>query len=98
MVPQRVLTRSYLLDLLPTKNTQLISATFCEFFKNEVVLIRHIGMTKSFISNDHLMPIAGMLEKIVDSLFLHQTVGKVEIRFAVLDAKIARLKGPRYLI
>ena len=33
-----------------------------------------------------------MLKEIVNAFFLHQTTGESEIRFAVLDAKIPRVK------
>ena len=43
------------------------------------------------VGDHHSMPAIGVLEVVVDPLFLHQPAHEIEVRFAILDAIIARV-------
>ena len=48
-------------------------------------------MSEGRISDNHFVAALGVLEEIVDSLFLHEPARKIEVCLAVLDAELSML-------
>ena len=93
VVPQRAFARAQLLNFFPGDDAHIGPDLGEDFFVNCGGLPGHRGMLAGVVGHYHLMIAVGMLEEIVNSLFLHQAAGEIEIGLAVLDDVIALIIG-----
>jgi hypothetical protein len=98
MVEQGVLARADLLLLFPVEDPVVVPEAGVDVFVSDPRLARDVHVTVRRVGHDHLVGAIGVLEVIVDALFLHQPARKVEIALPILHAVVALVEDALQLI
>jgi hypothetical protein len=98
VVPERHLSRTQLLRLLPGRDAVLLPRSFTDDFEDQAALAGEIRVAPGGVRDDHLVAPGAVLEEVVDPLLLHQAAREGEVGLAVLGAIVTGLKYPLQLV
>src|SRR5262245_25680931 len=93
VVPEGAFAGTQLLGLLPLVDAILFARAARYSFMDDLGWPRQVGVALRRIGHDHLVAVGAVLEEVIDPFFFHEAAREVEVRLAVLHAKVAGLEA-----